>query len=275
MRVADSNGDRRQRRDGRRGQHGKVWKFADEFHLPRVIVINKLVAGARVHANARGLQKKFGKNIVRSIPDRRGEGFRASSIHHDEAYLYAATARASSSSRHSAGREERSREWREKLIEKVAEGDDSLMEKFFEQGGLRRKNCRRNEARDRASSDYPVFIASARTTSADIRSSTRSCRCFRRPRIEDARRHESEGREGTFDRRPEGVPRRARVQTFSDPFPDVVAVPRYSGTLKSDTSYWNRRASTKSASENCRCCRANSRIPFRSCARATSARSRS
>jgi len=43
----------------------KVWKFADEFHLPRAIIINKLDRDrASFSRTLEALQKKFGKNVV-------------------------------------------------------------------------------------------------------------------------------------------------------------------------------------------------------------------
>src|SRR5918912_215493 len=43
----------------------KVWKFAEEFHLPRVIVVNKMDRDrASFSRTLEALQKKFGKNVV-------------------------------------------------------------------------------------------------------------------------------------------------------------------------------------------------------------------
>src|SRR5204862_36308 len=50
-------------------------------------------------------------------------------------------------------------EWREKLIEKVAEGDDTLMEKFFEQGGLSQEDLIDGLKREIAHHQiYPVLL---------------------------------------------------------------------------------------------------------------------
>jgi elongation factor G len=43
----------------------KVWKFAEEYHLPRVIVVNKMDRErASFTRTLESLQKKFGKNLV-------------------------------------------------------------------------------------------------------------------------------------------------------------------------------------------------------------------
>src|SRR5260221_13591142 len=43
----------------------KMWKFADEFHLPRLVVINKMDRErSSASRSLEALQKKFGKNVV-------------------------------------------------------------------------------------------------------------------------------------------------------------------------------------------------------------------
>src|SRR5476649_1012189 len=43
----------------------KVWKFAEEFHLPRLIIVNKMDRErASLSRTLDALQKKFGKNVV-------------------------------------------------------------------------------------------------------------------------------------------------------------------------------------------------------------------
>src|SRR5207244_7100686 len=50
----------------------------------------------------------------------------------------------------------------------------------------------------------------------------------------------AKGEEVTFDRRAEAFPAALVFKTFSDPFSGRVSLFRvYSGTLKSDTGYWN------------------------------------
>src|SRR5688572_3477925 len=43
----------------------KVWKFADEYHLPRIVLVNKMDRErASFTRTLEALQKKFGKNVV-------------------------------------------------------------------------------------------------------------------------------------------------------------------------------------------------------------------
>ena len=47
----------------------KVWKFASEFELPRLIVVNKMDRErASASRSIDSLQAKFGKNAVRQAP---------------------------------------------------------------------------------------------------------------------------------------------------------------------------------------------------------------
>src|SRR5687767_4176349 len=118
----------------------KVWKFAEEYALPRMIVINKLDRERSSFTRTfDAVQKKFGKNIVPiQLPIGEEKDFRGViDLISMKVWKYATDG----SGKHEATDipaelKEEADSWREKLIEKVAEGDDTLMERFFEQGGL-------------------------------------------------------------------------------------------------------------------------------------------
>jgi elongation factor G len=133
-------------------------------------------------------------------------------------------------------------EWREKLIEKVAEGDDTLMEKFFEQGGLSQEDLIDGMKREVSHRQiYPVVLASASHNIGGH--AVLDAFVSLLPSPEEAKTIEGKDRKGepiTFDRRPEAFPGALVFKTFSDPFSGRVSLFRvFSGTLKSDTSYWN------------------------------------
>src|SRR3954470_1639328 len=106
----------------------RVWKFAEEFELPRLIVINKMDRErASFSRTLDALQKKFGKNVV-PIQFPIGEekdftgvidliGMKAYTYSMDGSGKYDAT-------EIPAQYAETAAQWRERLIEKVAEGDD-------------------------------------------------------------------------------------------------------------------------------------------------------
>src|SRR5712691_13378100 len=118
----------------------KMWKYAEEFNLPRLVIVNKMDRErASFSRTLEALQKKFGKNVVPiQLPIGEEKDFKGViDLVAMKAYKYASDA----SGKYDtvdipADLKTEADEWREKLIEKVAEGDDTLMERFFEQGGL-------------------------------------------------------------------------------------------------------------------------------------------
>src|SRR6266550_3920837 len=107
----------------------KVWKFAEEYGLPRLIVINKLDRErASFSRTLEALQKKFGKNVVPlQLPI--GEEHAFSGII-DLISMKALQYASDGSGKFEAvdipaDLKAETDDWREKLIEKVAEGDDT------------------------------------------------------------------------------------------------------------------------------------------------------
>src|SRR5204863_1895961 len=118
----------------------KVWKFADEFHLPRAIVVNKLDRDrASFPRTLEALQKKFGKNVVPiQLPIGEEKDFTGViDLVSMKAWKYALDGSGKYETIEiPAEMKSEADDWRAQLIEKVAEGDDGLMERFFDQGGL-------------------------------------------------------------------------------------------------------------------------------------------
>ena len=144
----------------------KVWKFAEEYEQPRILIINKM---DRERSSAtrtlEALQKKFGKNVV-PIQLPIGEEHNFSGVVDlvsMKAYQYANDA----SGKYDAvdvpaDLKSEADSWREKLIEKVAEGDDTLMERFFEQGGLSQEELLDGLKREVSHHQiFPVLFTSA------------------------------------------------------------------------------------------------------------------
>src|SRR5262249_40022018 len=132
--------------------------------------------------------------------------------------------------------------WREKLIEKVAEGDDTLMERFFEQGGLSQEELIDGLKREISHHQiFPVLLASASHNIGGH--AILDAMVALLPAADEAKTiagKNSKGEDITFERRAEAFPAALVFKTFSDPFSGRVSLFRvYSGTFKSDTSYWN------------------------------------
>src|SRR5205807_6719293 len=132
--------------------------------------------------------------------------------------------------------------WREKLIEKVAEGDDTLMERFFEQGGLSQEELLDGLKREVSHHQiYPVLLASASHNIGGHPLLDAFVSLL--PPADETKTINGKDRKGetiTFDRRAEAFPSALVFKTFSDPFSGRVSLFRvFSGTLKSDSTYWN------------------------------------
>jgi elongation factor G len=224
----------------------KVWKFAEEFHLPRLIVVNKMDRDrASFSRTLEALQKKFGKNVVPvQLPMGEEKDFKGII---DLVAMKAYTYNADGSGKFTATDipaelKAEADEWREKLIEKVAEGDDTLMEKFFEQGGLSQEELLDGLKREVAHHQiYPVYFTSASHNVGGHALLDAFVSLL--PTAAEATKVEGKDGKGqavTFDRRPEAFPSALVFKTFSDPFSGRVSLFRvYSGTLQSDHAYWN------------------------------------
>jgi elongation factor G len=223
----------------------KVWKFADEFELPRVVVINKLdrerSSATRVLDT---LQQKFSKSVTPvQLPIGEEKDFSGVvDLVSMKAYIYSKDG----SGKHTEEEipedlKAQASEWREKLIEKVAEGDDTLMERFFEQGGLSQEELLEGLQREvLAHQIYPAFFMSSSHNIAGHALLDAIVSLMppadKGPKISGKLRDQ----EVSLERKADGNPCALVFKTMSDPFSGRVSIFRvFSGTLRSDTPYWN------------------------------------
>jgi elongation factor G len=121
-------------------QTQKVWGYAQEFNLPRIVVVNRMDRErASFLRSFESLQNAFGRQVVPlTIPLGEEKGFvGVADLVADKADVYADDA---------SGKfqqvavppevTEAARTWREKLVEMVAESNEDLIETFFDQGTL-------------------------------------------------------------------------------------------------------------------------------------------
>jgi elongation factor G len=224
----------------------KVWKFAEEFALPRVIIINKLDRErASFSRSLDALQKKFGKNVVPiQLPIGEEKNFKGViDLVAMKAFVYHADGSGKFDATDiPADLKAEADDYREKLIEKVAEGDDTLMERFFEQGGLSQEELLDGLKREVAHHQiYPVLIASAlHNIGGHLLLDAMVAMLPSPDEVKTIEGKNAKGEKVAFDRRPEAFPGAIVFKTFSDPFSGRVSLFRvYSGTFKSDSSYWN------------------------------------
>ncbi len=118
----------------------RVWNYCEEYKTPRLIVVNRMDRD-RADANRvlESLEKAFGRNV---IPIELPIGAEKSlsgviDLVRMKAYTYEMGGSGKGKETEiPANLKERALEAHERLVELVAEGDDKLMEKFFEAGTL-------------------------------------------------------------------------------------------------------------------------------------------
>jgi elongation factor G len=223
----------------------RVWKFAEEFELPRLIIINKMDRErASFSRTLDAVQKKFGKNVVPiQLPIGEEKDFSGIiDLVSMTAWKYAGDSGKFEKTDIPADQKAEADDWRAQLIEKVAEGDDTLMERFFDQGGLSQEELLDGLKREVGHHQiFPVVLDSAAHNIGGHAILDAIVALL--PPADDLKTVDGKDRKGeaiTFDRRAEAFPGALVFKTFSDPFSGRVSLFRvYSGTFQSDHAYWN------------------------------------
>src|SRR5215468_1533863 len=121
-------------------QTEKTWAYAEEFQLPRLVVVNRMDRDtASFERSLESIQQTLGRMCVPiQIPIGEERGFKGvADLIQMKAYTYSTDGSGKfSESAIPADVSARVQEYREKLIESVAESDEKLMEKFFDSGSL-------------------------------------------------------------------------------------------------------------------------------------------
>lgn len=121
---------------------GNVWKYAEEFNLPRVLVLNQMDhprAAAAVDSTLQALRERFGRAVVPvQLPIAKSGGFEGVvDLVTMQAFYYTPES-------NGAGKigdippamQDTAKAAHEALVELVAEGKDELMEEFFAEGTI-------------------------------------------------------------------------------------------------------------------------------------------
>ncbi|MEA2162607.1 MAG: elongation factor [Thermoanaerobaculia bacterium] len=224
----------------------RVWKFAEEFELPRLVVINKMDRErASFTRTLDALQNKFGKHVIPiQLPIGEEKDFSGViDLVSMKAWKYATDG----SGKYEtidipADMKSEADDWRAQLIEKVAEGDDGLMERFFDQGGLSQEELLDGLKREVSHHQiFPVVLDSA-AHNIGGHAILDAIVALLPPadEVKTVGGKDKKGEPVTFDRRAEAFPSALVFKTFSDPFSGRVSLFRvYSGTFQSDHTYWN------------------------------------
>lgn len=145
-----------------------VWQYATDFGIPKMLVVNML---DKEHANFDGvlsqLRERYGSKVFPiTLPVNPGPGFnQVLDVMRGAITTYTTDGTGKQTETAAAG------EWagkakalHQELIEHIAEADDKLLEKFFEQGGLSEDELRAGlHAAVQKGEVIPVFAASAET----------------------------------------------------------------------------------------------------------------
>jgi len=155
--------------DGVKGvevQTEKVWAYANEFMLPRMMVVSKLdKEHSDIGIALDGAHNIFKRAIVPfTLPIGKEHNFKGVvDVVHLKAYQFDENGKAKEIDIPAEGRDVVDKT-RERLVELVAESDDALMEKYFDQGTLEGSDVLANIGKAIANSKLcPVFAVSTTT----------------------------------------------------------------------------------------------------------------
>ena len=166
LRVLDGSVAVFSAKDGVQTQSETVWRQADHYHVPRIAFINKMdTVGAdflravktmedRLHANALAMQLPIGKQDtftgIIDLLERKAEVYLS-----DDGTQYEIR-------EVPEDMKDLVEEYRDKIIEKAAEGDDALMEKYLEGVEPSIEEVKASIRRQTLNCDlFPVFCGSA------------------------------------------------------------------------------------------------------------------
>jgi elongation factor G len=153
-------------------QHGlgvgtdRAWNYASGYGIPKMIVVNALDK-ERVNFDAvlKSAQEHFGRHVFPlNVPVNAGPGFnRTLDVLRSEVMTYATNGSGKYTEEPATGElKERAETLHRELIEHIAESDDTLMNKFFEQGTLSEEEFRAGiHAAVQKELFIPLFCASA------------------------------------------------------------------------------------------------------------------
>ena len=153
-------------------QHGlsvgtdRVWNYATGYGIPKMIVVNALdKENVNFDAGLKSAQEHFGRHVFPlSVPVNAGPGFnRTLDVLRNEVVTYATDGSGKYTEEPATGElGEKVKALHRELIEHIAESDDTLMSKYFEQGGLSEEEFRAGiHAAVQKEQLIPLFCTSA------------------------------------------------------------------------------------------------------------------
>jgi elongation factor G len=238
---------------GVKAETEKIWKYTCEFDVPRVVFVNKLDKEAADFFNAISeLEKTFQQEAIPVyVPIGTGENFRGViDLVAMKAYLFQDGKETETAIPDEL--KEIAADFRKKLVEKVAEADDSLLEKYLEGGELSNEEVLKGIREAALTKRFIPVVCGAATRNIGVRQLMEvMLMCLPNPeemnRISPIRGiNPKDNKE--VDRKPVTTdPLTAYVfKTVADPFAGKMSIFRvYSGVLKADSTVLNATSGAK------------------------------
>lgn len=144
----------------------KVWEYATHYKIPKIFVLNGLDReNVEFEAALAQIRQRFGERVFPiTRPVNPGPGFnQVLDILNNQVLTYQGDGMGGNEKADAAGdTKTESEEQHQQFIEYIAESDDSLLEKFFDQGGLSEEEMRAGiHAAFQNQSFIPLFVTSA------------------------------------------------------------------------------------------------------------------
>ncbi len=227
-------------------QTEKTWEYAEEFQLPRLVVVNRMDRDtASFERSLQSVQSSLGRMCVPiQIPLGEEKAFKGvADLVQMKAAMYSPDGSGKfTESEIPADAAGRASEYREKLIEAIAEGDEKLMEKFFESGTLSDEELLGGLKKQVMEGKiFPILYTSA-LTNVGIQPVLNAIVNFLpdatfRTAVSGKDVHDADIQRKIADNEPFSA---FVFKTFSDPFTGRISLFRvYSGTLTAETQPYN------------------------------------
>jgi elongation factor G len=236
---------------GVKAETEKIWKYACEYELPRIVFVNKLDKENASFSRAIGdIEKSFETEAIPlNIPIGEADSFSGIvDLIKMKAYKWENGKRVEIELPDS----EDVNEYRKKLVEKIAEADDELIEKYLEGEDLSEEEIIRGIKEGSLTRRFLPVVCGAATQNVGIDLLMDAIvLCLPSPE-EMARirpivgRNPKDGSEVTRNPSPEAPLSAYVFKTIADPFAGKLTVMRvYSGTLRADSTVYNASTDTK------------------------------
>jgi elongation factor G len=238
---------------GVKAETQKIWKFASEFELPRIVFVNKMDKDMANFSRAIGdIEKAFETDTLPvQLPIGAGENFQGIiDLIRMKAYTFQKGKAAESEIPPDMVSE--AEEYRKKLVEKIAESDDTLLEKYLEGGTLTDDEILKGIKEGSVTKRFvPVTCGSALMNIAISQLLDQVILCLPSP-VEMAKIAPIRGKHPRDNKDVERKPSQTEplsayvLKTIADPFAGRLSIFRvFSGSLKADSNILNATTGAK------------------------------